>query len=105
MANDPFYDHPFVRASVMSNAVFGKFASQPSRLYMDEASDLRRFTVVRPAATGKTQPIDQAALEQLREYLMLDLVCSGIVRTDKLPPLRQSIIELHVAVICANWAA
>jgi hypothetical protein len=85
MANDPFY-------------------SRPLGMPIDEST--RRFLAI-PAtsAAGKTEAIDHAALERLREYVMLDLVCSGILRTDKLPPLRQSIIELHVAVVCANWAA
>jgi hypothetical protein len=85
MANDPFYSRP---------------------LGMPFSENTRRFLAI-PAtsAAGKTDAIDHAALERLREYVMLDFVCSGIIRTDTLPPRRQSIIELHVAVVCANWAA
>lgn len=82
MANDPFYDQ---------------------RLGMPFSENTRRFTVYGRQASGKTQTVDPAALEQLRDYLMHDLVGAGIVRVDKLPPRRQSIVELQVAVVCANW--
>lgn len=79
MANDPFYG-------------------------MTLSENTRRFTVIRPAASGKTQPVDQAALEKLREYVMLDLVCSGIVRVDKLPPRVESPMAAHVQAVCAVWS-
>ena len=82
MANDPFYSGP---------------------LGMPLSENTRRFTVIRPAASGKTQPIDQATLERLREYVMLDLVCSGIVRVDKLPQRVESPLADQVRDVCAAW--
>lgn len=114
MANDPFYNTglgkpwseltPAERKHVLSNtnASYGKMGSRPSTLYLEEASDLRRFTVIRPAASGKTQPVDQAALEKLRDYLMHDLIGAGVLRTDTLPP--QSPIAIQVSAACAQWA-
>jgi hypothetical protein len=113
MANDPFYNMalgtPWSELSLAerrrilsaTNGTYGKMAGRASDLYLEEASDLRRFTVVGASATGKTQPVDQAALEQLREYVMMDLVCAGIVRTDKLPPRDPLAIQVHA--ICADW--
>jgi hypothetical protein len=78
MANDAFYGMPL-------------------------SENTRRFTVIRPAASGKTQPVDQVALERLREYVMMDLVGAGVLRTDVLPPRRVSIIADQVGAACAEW--
>jgi hypothetical protein len=127
MANDPFYNtalgtpwselSPAERRRILAstNGTYGKNPSQTfdMSLYrgmastsrvgtvIDEASDLRRFTVVRPAGIGKTQAVDQAALDKLREYVMMDLVGAGIVRTDRLPPRDPLAIQVHA--ICCDW--
>lgn len=78
MANDPFYG-------------------------MTASENTRRFTVIRPAASGKTEAITQADMEKLREYVMMDLVGAGVLRTDVLPPRRVSIIADQVGAACAEW--
>lgn len=89
MANDPFYGMTTpentrrFQAFFTTNGTFGKFASRRSTIY--------------------EQPVDQAALERMREYVMLDLVCSGIVRADKLPPRVESPLSNEVRNVCANW--
>ena len=116
MANDPFYNTglgkpwseltPAERKHVLSNtnATYGKMGSRPSTLYLDEASDLRRFTVVRPANVGKTRPIDPVALEALRAYITSDLEVTADLRAKMLPPVRHvTIIERVVNSICAAW--
>lgn len=116
MANDNFYNGPLgeswseltpaerKRVLANSNAVFGKVASRPSTLYLEEASNLRRFTVYQHGASvGKTHTIDQAALDALCEYVTMDLIGAGVLRVDTLPPRRLSIMVVHIRGVCASW--
>lgn len=95
---------------------------------MPPSENTRRFTVIEPEASGKTealrrfftmnatfgkfasrrsaiydQPVDQAALDQMREYVMMDLIGAGVLRTDVLPPRRVSVIADQVSAVCAEW--